>query len=37
VRRNIEELCERAQRVADKSIAQAEACRPLLKELYEKA
>ena len=37
VRRRIEELCDRAQHDANKSTAQAEACRPLLKELYENA
>jgi hypothetical protein len=37
VRRKIEELCDRARRDANKSAVQAEACRPLLQELYEKA
>jgi hypothetical protein len=37
VRRNIDELCDRARRHANKGAAQAEACRPLLKELYEQA
>ena len=34
-RRSVEELCDRALHDADKSSSQAEACWPLLKELYE--
>jgi len=35
VRRRIDEFCDWARRSANKSISQAEACRPLLKDLYE--
>jgi hypothetical protein len=37
VRRDVEELCDRARRDADKSTAQGEAVRPLLQELCQKA
>ena len=36
-RRRIEEFCDRARRSANKSASEAEACWPLLKELYEYA
>jgi hypothetical protein len=36
-RRRIDEFCDRARRSANKSAAQAEACWPLLKDLYEYA